>query len=250
MWRFFKKKQLVGDKKYYPEPVPSHIAIIMDGNARWAKSKNLPLQIGHKTGAENIRQIAEGCIELGVKYLTVYAFSSENWDRPQDEVNYLMSLLDDYLSKETKPLTEKGIKVLVSGDFKRLSDSTRSKISYITNLTKDNKSLLLNIAFSYGSRHEIVDAVKRISSQVSSGVIDVDSIDEDLISANLYSSNIPDPDLLIRTAGDFRVSNFLLWQIAYCELYFTKTYWPDFTTKDLAIAIQDFNARDRRYGKR
>lgn len=230
--------------------IPAHIAIIMDGNARWAKSKNLPLKIGHKTGSENLRKVAESCIEIGVKYLTVYAFSSENWDRPADEVEYLMKLLEEYLEKETAPLIEKDVKIIISGNLERLSNSIKSKITAIEEKTKNNKALTLNVAFSYGSRQEIVDAAKKIALEVSQGKISVNEINEKLLSDNLYNSEIPNPDLLIRTAGDLRISNFLLWQIAYCELYFTKTYWPDFSKKELLQAISDFNKRERRYGKR
>lgn len=226
--------------------IPQHVAIIMDGNARWAKQKNLPIKIGHKAGSENVRKISENCIELGVKFLTIYAFSSENWDRPQEEVNYLMNLLEEYLEKETKPLIEQGVKILISGNLQKLADSTKKKIIEIEEITKDNKALTLNVAFSYGSRQELVDAVKKITEQK----IPAKEINEELISKNLYHPEIPDPDLLIRTAGDLRVSNFLLWQIAYSELYFTETYWPDFDKKNLLTAIQSFNKRERKYGKR
>jgi undecaprenyl diphosphate synthase len=245
--RFFKKKDTSEASNLN---IPAHIAIIMDGNARWAKSKNLPLQTGHKAGSENVRKIAESCIELGVKYLTIYAFSSENWDRPQDEVNYLMRLLEEYLEKETKPLIEKDVKILVSGNLEKLSAKAKSKISEVQNLTRNNRALVLNVAFSYGSRQEIVDAVKKIALEVSERKISLNEIDEEKFSQKLYQSEIPDPDLLIRTAGDLRLSNFLLWQAAYAELFFTKTYWPDFTKKDLIEAIKDFNKRERRYGKR
>ncbi len=230
--------------------IPNHIAIIMDGNARWAKSKNLPLQIGHKNGSENVRKVAESCIELGVKFLTIYAFSSENWDRPSDEVNYLMKLLDEYLEKETKPLAEKDVKIVISGNLERLSEATKSKIRNIEEETKNNKSLTLNVAFSYGSRQEIVDAARKIALEVSIGKISLDQISEALFSQNLYHPEIPDPDLLIRTAGDVRLSNFLLWQAAYSELFFTETYWPDFNKENLIQAIKNFNKRERRYGKR
>jgi undecaprenyl diphosphate synthase len=222
----------------------------MDGNARWAKSKNLPLKIGHKTGAENLQKIAESCIELGVKFLTVYAFSSENWDRPTDEVNYLMKLLDEYLEKETKILAEKNVKILISGNLEKLASATKSKISSIETETKNNRALTLNVAFSYGSRQEIIDAAKKIALAVSDGEISVGDISEKTFAENLYQPKIPDPDLLIRTAGDYRISNFLLWQAAYTEFYFTKTYWPDFGKKDLLLAINDFNKRERKYGKR
>ena len=230
--------------------IPSHIAIIMDGNSRWAKSKKLPLAVGHKTGSKNLQKITESCIEFGVKNLTVYAFSSENWDRPKKEVDYLMSLVEEYLDKEAKPLIEKGVKIIISGNLQRLSDKIKSKITKLEEATKNNSALTLNVAFSYGSREEIISATKNIALAVSKGDINIADIDENLISQNLYSPKIPDPDLLIRTAGDLRVSNFLLWQIAYSELYFTKKYWPDFSKKDLWAAIIEFNKRERRYGKR
>ena len=230
--------------------IPRHIAIIMDGNARWAKAKNLPLSIGHKIGSENLQKVAEHCIALGVKYLTVYAFSSENWDRPVDEVNYLMKLLDEYLEKETKLLMEKDVQIVISGNLERLPESTKSKIADVENKTKNNSALVLNVAFSYGSRQEIVDAAKKIALATSQAKISVDEISEQLFAKHLYRSEIPDPDLLIRTAGDLRISNFLLWQVAYSEFYFTQTYWPDFSKEDLLQAINDFNKRERKYGKR
>ncbi|MBP7710832.1 MAG: isoprenyl transferase [Rickettsiales bacterium] len=230
--------------------IPTHIAIIMDGNARWAKSKGLPLKVGHKLGSENVRKIAESCIEIGVKHLTIYAFSSENWDRPEEEVTYLMKLLDEYLEKETKPLIEKDIRILISGNLEKLPQSTKDKIAAIESQTKNNKALTLNVAFSYGSRQEIVDAAKKLALAVSQGKNSVAEIDEKLFAQNLYNPEIPDPDLLIRTAGDLRLSNFLLWQLAYAEFHFTKTYWPDFSKKHLLQAISEFNKRERRYGKR
>ncbi len=230
--------------------IPSHIAIIMDGNSRWAKARKLPTSLGHKIGSENVRKIAESCIEIGVKYLTVYAFSSENWDRPKNEVEYLMDLLDEYLEKETVALIKKGVKILISGDLTKLRSSTKEKIKHIEEITKNNGSLTLNVAFSYGARQEIIDATKKIALAVKDGDISVEKIDEELFSQNLYQKDIPDPDLLIRTAGDFRLSNFLLWQMAYTELYFSKVFWPDFNKKHLILAIIDFNNRERRYGKR
>jgi len=244
---FYSKKN---NKENLPTTIPAHIAIIMDGNARWASLKKLPLKIGHKKGAENIENIVSASIELGVKFLTIYAFSSENWNRPKDEVEYLMKLLDQYLSDEIKPLTEKGVRILISGNLEKLSDSTKKKISEIENATQDNKVLTLSVAFSYGARQEIVDAVKKIAAQVQEQKINLENINEDLIAKNLYNPQIPNPDLLIRTAGDLRVSNFLLWQIAYSELYFTEKYWPDFSKKDLIAAIENFNQRERRYGTR
>ncbi|NBV06048.1 MAG: isoprenyl transferase [Proteobacteria bacterium] len=244
---FFFKKSL---KKNTLKKIPAHIAIIMDGNARWAKTRGLPIAVGHKQGSENVRKIAESCIEIGVKNLTIYAFSSENWNRPQDEVQYLMNLLDNYLEKETKALVEKDVKMIISGNLEKLSQATKSRIKDLENLTKNNKSLTLNVAFSYGSRQEIVDATKKISLAVSEGKISFDEINEKFFSQNLYQPQMPDPDLLIRTAGDLRLSNFLLWQAAYSELYFTEVFWPDFGKQHLLQAINEFNKRERRYGKR
>lgn len=245
---FFSSKK--NNKKTLPTTIPAHIAIIMDGNARWASSKNLPLKIGHKKGAENIENIVSAAIEAQVKFLTIYAFSSENWNRPADEVEYLMKLLDQYLSDEIKPLIEKGVRILISGNLEKLSAKTKEKIREIEDATKDNKVLTLSVAFSYGARQEIVDAVKKIAVLAQEKKIDLSEIDEDLIAKNLYNPQIPNPDLLIRTAGDLRVSNFLLWQIAYSELYFTEKFWPDFSKEDLITAIENFNQRERRYGKR
>lgn len=239
---FFSKKTAIKN-------TPQHIAIIMDGNARWAKSKGLPTSFGHKIGSENVRKIAESCIELGVKYLTIYSFSSENWDRPKDEVDYLMKLLDEYLEKEIEALIKKNIKILISGNLERLAAKTKNKIKEIEERTKNNAALTLNVAFSYGARQEIIDTTKKIALAVKNEVITVEKIDQEFFEKNLYQI-MPDPDLLIRTAGDFRVSNFLLWQIAYSELYFTRVYWPDFGKKDLQKAIIDFNKRERKYGKR
>lgn len=242
---FFSKKS-----SSIPEKIPAHIAIIMDGNARWAKSKGLPLSIGHKIGSENVRKIAESCIEIGVKNITIYAFSSENWNRPPEEVDYLMKLLDEYLEKETKPLIEKDVRIVISGNITKLPQTTKDKISALEGLTKNNKTLTLNVAFSYGSRQEIVDAARKISLAVSEGKLSLSQIDEEFFAKNLYQPQIPDPDLLIRTAGDCRLSNFLLWQAAYAELYFTEVFWPDFKKRDLLQAISEFNKRERRYGKR
>ncbi len=244
---FFLKKSATQNPQ---NKIPTHIAIIMDGNARWAQNKGLPTKIGHKQGSENVRKIAENCIEIGVKNLTIYAFSSENWNRPPEEVDYLMTLLDNYLEKETKPLIEKDVRIVISGNLDRLAQSTKDKISSIESITKNNKALTLNVAFSYGSRQEIVDAAKKISLAVSEGKISVNQLDEELFSQNLYHPEIPDPDLLIRTAGDLRLSNFLLWQAAYAELYFTEVFWPDFGKQNLLQAINEFNKRERRYGKR
>jgi undecaprenyl diphosphate synthase len=230
--------------------IPSHIAIIMDGNARWAKKKLLPTSFGHKTGSENVKKIVQNCIELKVKYLTIYAFSAENWLRPAEEVSYLMELLDEYLENEAQSLIEKDVKMLVSGDLEGLSEKTRQKIINLENSSKNNQAITLNICFSYGSRQEIIRACKKIAQDILDKKIDQNSIDEKIFSQNLYQNEIPDPDLIIRTAGEKRLSNFLLWQAAYSELYFTDKFWPSFNRNDLIKAIIDFNKRERRYGKR
>ncbi len=227
-----------------------HIAIIMDGNARWAKKNNLNIFNGHKKGVHNIKEIALACIEFNIKYLTIYAFSSENWQRSKTEVNNLLKLLDEYLDNGLDPLHENGIRINIFGDLSKIPKNLLDKINQSEEKTKNNKSLILNVAFSYGARQEIVEAAKKVAFAVKEGQINISQVDEELFSKNLYNINLPDPDLLIRTAGDLRVSNFLLWQIAYSELYFVKDFWPDFNKEKLLQAINDFNNRDRRYGKR
>lgn len=246
MIRKLKKKQ----NKSPNLKIPEHIAIIMDGNARWAKSRALPLQMGHKSGAQNLKKISQDCIELGVKILSVYAFSTENWNRPKKEVSYLIRLLEDYLDNQKNDFLKKNIHLTVSGDLTKVEENLRQKINDISEKTKNNKALTLNVAFSYGSRHEIIEATRKIALAVSNNDIKLEEIDEDLFKKNLYQPNIQDPDLLIRTAGDLRLSNFFLWQVAYTELYFSEVYWPDFAKKNLLEAIENFNQRERRYGKR
>jgi len=229
---------------------PDHIAIIMDGNARWAKKNNLSLFTGHKQGVENIKEIAQACIDFKVKYLTLYAFSSENWQRSKSEVENLLKLLDNYLDNNLKPLVDNDIKINIFGDFTKIPNKILTKVKQAQEKTNNNKSLILNVAFSYGARQEIVEATKKIAFGVLNNQIEIDNINQELFSKNLYNPNLPDPDLLIRTAGDLRVSNFLLWQIAYSELFFSNAYWPEFNKKNLEEAIFDFNKRERRYGKR
>ena len=230
--------------------IPLHIAIIMDGNARWAKKNNLPLYSGHKKGVENIQNISQACIDCGVKHLTIYAFSSENWQRSKAEVSNLLKLLDEYLEKNIEPLQEKNIKVNVFGDFTSLKPSLVKKIQNIQNKTIHNNSLTLNVAFSYGARQEIISATKKIAFDVIDKKIELKDITEDIFSSKLYNSDLPDPDLLIRTAGDQRLSNFLLWQLAYSELCFVDSFWPEFSKEELLKCIVEFNKRERRYGKR
>lgn len=210
----------------------------------------MPLKFGHKKGVENIEKIVDSAIEFNIKYLTLYAFSTENWQRPEDEVQYLLKLLDSYLDKDINRLIEKDIKIVISGDLSRLSEKSRKKIEDVQNKTLNNKKLVLNIAFSYGARQEIVEAIKKISLEVKENKINIKDVNEDLVKKNLYQPQIPDPDLLIRTAGDLRISNFLLYQIAYTELYFSQILWPDFSKDDFYHAIEEFNNRIRKYGKR
>ena len=246
MFKFFSKKSALNSLA----KIPDHIAIIMDGNARYAKSKSLPIKVGHKIGSDNVQKIANNCIEIGVKYLTIYAFSSENWNRPKEEVDYLMSLLYEYLSKESQELIDSGVKIVVSGNLNSVEEKLKNKIRQVEELSKNNSKLTLSVAFSYGARQEIVDAVKKIAIAVKNQEIIIDDIDEDLFKKHLYHPEIPDPDLLIRTAGDLRISNFLLWQIAYTEFYFSEKFWPEFDKFELLKAINNFNKRERRYGKR
>ena len=227
---------------------PIHIAIIMDGNGRWAKAKGLPRTAGHRKGAEAVKEMVKSCIEFSVPYLTLYAFSSENWNRSPSEVNDLMGLLRFYLGKEIKQLHKNNVCVHVIGDRSRLTKEIQKEITKAENLTKDNTALHLTIALSYGSRQEIVDAVKAIATRVESGELAADSIDESAFETFLYTKTLPDPDLLIRSGGEKRLSNFLLWQSAYAELYFTDTLWPDFAREDLKIALDEFQSRERRYG--
>ncbi|MBL6664404.1 MAG: isoprenyl transferase [Rickettsiales bacterium] len=230
--------------------IPQHIAIIMDGNSRWARNKKLPTKVGHNFGVKNIEKIVKACIEEGVRYLTLYAFSSENWDRPKDEVHYLINLLDEYLDKDIQKLVKNDVRVQISGEISKLPAKTQDKIQTIEIKTNDNKTINLIVAFGYGARQEIISATKSIALAVKENKTRVEDIDDNLFRQNLYIKDVPDPDLLIRTAGDFRISNFLLWQIAYSELYFSHKFWPDFKKSDLKKAIKDFNQRERRYGKR
>lgn len=229
---------------------PKHVAIIMDGNARWSKKNKKTLYQGHRAGVENIRKISEACIEFGVNYLTLYAFSSENWYRDSSEVSNLLKLLDEYLDNNIKPLHDNDVKIIVFGDLSKLTKSIRNKIKSIEDQTKNNKSLTLSVAFSYGSRNEIVEAAKKIAFDISNGNLKLNELDENLFAKYLFNPGIPDPDLLIRTAGDIRLSNFLLWQIAYTELCFVNEFWPEFSKENLLNCINEFNKRERRYGKR
>lgn len=222
-----------------------HIAIIMDGNRRWAKEKNLPSAMGHKKGVDALKATLRACKDFGIKYLTVYAFSTENWNRKKEEVDFLMELLAITLTNELAEMHSEGVIISFIGDISKLSDKLQKILANSVETTKNNTGVHLQIAFNYGSRDEIVHAVKNIVTQG----IKPDDITEDLISENLYTKNIPDPDLLIRTGGEMRISNYLLWQIAYSEIYITKQYWPEFDKNSLTLAIEEFHNRQRRFGK-
>jgi len=231
-----------------PRQLPRHIAIIMDGNGRWAKARGLPRIAGHRRGAEAVRQTLVAATELGIPYLTLFGFSSENWKRPASEVDDLMGLLRHYLRGEIAELHKNGVRLRVIGDIQRLSPEIISLIEHAEALTSGNTSIHLTIALSYGGRAELVAAARAIAAKVAAGRLAVDAIDETVISDHLFTAELPDPDLLIRTSGEQRISNFLLWQCAYAELVFTKTLWPDFGRADLQVAIDEYRGRERRYG--
>ena len=229
--------------------IPAHIAIIMDGNGRWAQKRGLPRNLGHKQGAETLVEIAKGAKKLGIKYLTVYAFSTENWKRSEEEVNGLMDLLRQYLDKGLKEISENNVRILFIGERDMLAPDIIAKMQKIEHSSEKNDGLTMCIALSYGSRQEIVAATKKIASLIKNGDISVKDIDVDLFSDMLYTATLPDPDLLIRTSGELRISNYLLWQLAYTEFYFSDTLWPDFSVKELEKIIKNYNTRERRYGK-
>ena len=231
-----------------PTNIPRHVAIIMDGNGRWAKAHHLPKIAGHRAGAKSVRQAIEGARELGVKVLTLYTFSTENWKRPKNEVQALFRLLEEYLDKEEAELNEKNIRFSVIGDIDALPETVRFKIKKVMGSTSKNTDLVLNLALNYGSRLEILRAARNIARDAVGGKLDPDGIDEKLFSGYLYTNELPDPDLVIRTSGECRVSNFLLWQIAYSELYITKKFWPDFTKGDFKKAVAEYQGRERRFG--
>ena len=231
-----------------PTNIPRHVAIIMDGNGRWAKAHHLPKIAGHRAGAKSVRQAIEGARELGVEVLTLYTFSTENWKRPKNEVEALFKLLEEYLDKEEAELNEKNIRFSTVGDIDALPEPVRLKIKKVMASTSKNTALVLNLALNYGSRLEILRAARNIAGDAVSGKLDPEGIDEKLFSGYLYTNELPDPDLVIRTSGECRVSNFLLWQIAYSELYITKKFWPDFTKGDFKKAVAEYQGRERRFG--
>ncbi|MFQ5615423.1 MAG: isoprenyl transferase [Anaerolineales bacterium] len=227
-----------------PAKIPTHVAIIMDGNGRWALSRGLPRIAGHRAGTENLRRVLEGCGDLGIKYLTLYAFSTENWGRPEEEVRGLMTILENVIDSELEELHREGVQLRHIGILDRLDQSLRRKVAYAVELTKDNDRLVLNIAFNYGGRDEIIHAIRYM---IRDGV-EADEVTDELISQYLFTSGVPDPDLVIRTSGELRISNFLIWQAAYAEWYFTPVYWPDFDKNELRKAVEEYSSRERRYG--
>ena len=240
----FRKKDSLGEELVLPE----HIGIIMDGNGRWAKKRMLPRSAGHTAGAKVFRTIARYCSDIGVKYLTVYAFSTENWRRPADEVKALMRLFKDYLEEALRDFKDDSIVVRFLGDKSSFDDELRALMIENEESSKDRDGMVLNIAMNYGSRDEIVRAVKLISADVRDGKLDIDSIDEELVSSRLYTAGQPDPDLIIRPSGEYRISNFMLWQSAYTEFVIMNKLWPEFKTDDLDEAIRLYNQRNRRFG--
>ena len=228
--------------------LPEHIAIIMDGNRRWAKEKNLEVKQGHYAGAENLKKIAQYANKIGIKYMTVYAFSTENWKRSENEVKALMMILKNYIEKLLERTSANNIKINILGDISRLEIGLQNSINKIIDKTKNNTGLTLNIAFNYGGRAEILRATKHIAEEVHEGKLDLEKIDEKCIENHLYTKGQPDPDILIRTSGDIRISNFLLWQLAYTEFIFIDKYWPDFNENDIEESIHIFQKRHRKFG--
>ena len=229
--------------------LPKHIAIIMDGNGRWAKERGFLRAFGHECGAKSVRNTVEACTELGIKNLTLYAFSSENWNRPKLEVQTLMQLLISSLKKELPAMQKNSIRLNAIGNLNNLPKKVQKELLYVIESTKENIKMNLTLALSYGSRDEIVDVTRQICNKVKNNIISIENIDDTLINQHLYTQNLPDVDLLIRTSGEKRISNFLLWQIAYAELYFTDLYWPEFKKENIYEAIISYQKRERRFGK-
>jgi undecaprenyl diphosphate synthase len=229
--------------------IPRHVAIIMDGNGRWARERNLPRTLGHRSGMKSVREVVEGAIEVGIEVLSLFAFSQENWQRPVTEIQALMSLLEEYIAREADELAAQGVRVQVLGDLARLTPPAAAAAAQLMARTAHNDRLLLNLFISYGSRAEIVRAAQQLAEEVRAGRMAVAAIDEDAIAERLYTAGVPDPDLLIRTSGEQRISNFMLWQVAYAELYLSPVLWPSFRRQELYAAILDFQSRDRRFGR-
>lgn len=229
--------------------LPKHLAIIMDGNGRWAKQQGFLRAFGHENGTKSVKETIKTCAKIGIEFLTLYAFSTENWNRPKLEVDALMKILINSLRKELTTLQENNIKLNAIGNLEKLPKSAQKELMDVIEKTKNNTRLTLTLALSYGSREELVNAIKIISNKVKNNIISIDSLDDSIINEHLYTQNLPDVDLLIRTSGEHRISNFLLWQIAYAELYFTDVLWPDFKEQDLYEAIISYQKRERRFGK-
>ncbi|MFZ7126578.1 MAG: isoprenyl transferase [Desulfobacterales bacterium] len=232
-----------------PHRVPAHVAVIMDGNGRWAQKRLLNRIKGHEKGAEAVRTITESCIEFGIPYLTLYAFSTENWERPASEVDALMGLLRNFLDTREEELLKNGIRLSAIGQIDRLPGKVRASLDRVVNTTGQNRKLRLTLALSYGGRSEIIEAARRIGRRIEAGELRADQVDDSLLAGCLDTHDLPDPDLLIRTSGERRVSNFLLWQIAYTEFYFTETLWPDFGRDEFLTIVKDFQSRERRFGR-
>ncbi len=237
------------EKEIDKNNLPKHLAIIMDGNGRWAKNQGMLRVFGHEKGTKSVKQTVESCAKFGIEFLTLYAFSTENWNRPKIEVDTLMKLLVSTLKKELKTLQSNNIRLNAIGNLDNLPTGVRKELTEVIEKTKTNNRMTLTLALSYGSRDEIINAVKIISEKVKNNIISVDAIEESIINQHLYTQNMPDVDLLIRTSGEHRISNFLLWQIAYAEFYFTDVLWPDFNEEELYKAILSYQKRERRFGK-
>jgi undecaprenyl diphosphate synthase len=237
------------ESRLRPELIPRHVAIIMDGNGRWAERRGISRVEGHRAGLESCREVVRSANDLGIDYLTLYAFSIENWNRPKEEVRELMNLLETYLDKEIEEVMRNGVRVLAIGRDDRLPPSVRTRVEAAVERTRDNREMTMVFALSYGGRAEIVDAARKLAHDVEDGKVDPDRIDEKVFASYLYAPDVPDPDLLIRTGAELRVSNFLLWQIAYTEIYTTRVMWPDFRRSHLVEAILDYQKRERRFGK-
>lgn len=244
----FKKDTIKEKIQLDMERIPAHIAIIMDGNGRWAKQRKLPRTMGHRAGMKNIKMMVEESSNLGVKYLTLYAFSTENWKRTKEEVGALMDLVVEFINKEFEELHRNNVKLNSIGDISKLPEKSKTAVEDAMYKTRNNTGLTLNIALNYGGRDEIVKGVKEIAKEVLEGKLQIDNIDDKIISDHLYTSGMPDPDIIIRPSGELRLSNYLLWQSAYSEFWFSNINWPDFTKEDLRRAISDFQKRDRRFG--
>ena len=229
--------------------IPRHVAIIMDGNGRWARERMLPRPLGHRSGMKSVREVVEGALEVGVEFLSLFAFSQENWQRPPIEISALMSLLEEYIQREADELEGQGVRVRVLGDIDRLAPAARAAVDRVTSQTAHNTKLTLNLFISYGSRDEMVRAARRIAEEVRAGTLSPEQVDETAFAERLYTADCPDPDLLIRTSGEQRISNFLLWQLAYTEILISPVLWPDFGRTNLYEAILDFQNRDRRFGR-